>query len=218
MVGLRSAAKGVPFPRRHRRQRKMGTNRCHKVKRNLRLRCPGMIAVPCGRKATTANQRSGAYGDPYRRRRRRKRRNRVPGKYYCHMCASKQAWCKPTIPSSLTGSTYQLGKFLKHTTGAGTFSVNSVFNDPSIETYENYLITTCNSGGYEVDDGGRVNALWFAGKDTGVTYNNGQYSLPTSGVKVVLHDNELMIHAFPVAINPQMKICCECCGPMPYDG
>jgi hypothetical protein len=87
--------------------------------------------------------------------------------YYCHICAIAADLLRPAQPVTITGSHYQFGKYLKHTVpGFGTDTV-SLFDDPSYPAYEDYYLTTLASGGVEIDDAGRTNVVWLAGKDIG---------------------------------------------------
>ncbi len=137
--------------------------------------------------------------------------------YYCHKCASTNLSITPSIPYNLTGTQYQLDKFMKHTAPNTIYQINSVFDDPTYSQYKDFIVTTCNSGGVEVDSFGRYNQIWYASEKTGMTHTSGGFSHPTSGVRVVLYGNEFKIHAFPDGFNPSEKTCCICREPMPFD-
>jgi hypothetical protein len=123
----------------------------------------------------------------------------------------------PEVPVSLTGTSYQLEKFIKHTTPTGTYPINSVFSDPSYEKYRDYVVTTTISGSVSIDDQGRIDLLYFAGDEIGATYINGHLLIPTDTVVVVFHDNEWKLHAFPVSSNSfQQSICQNCGAPIFY--
>jgi hypothetical protein len=116
------------------------------------------------------------------------------------------------MPESLSGTEYQLQKFIKHTTPTGIDSVNSVFADPSFATYSGYVVATVASGCVQIDDGGRSNVLWAAGEEVGCTYRSGVFSTTASGVKVVLHHDEFRIHAFPAGASELGAQACRRCG------
>ena len=119
--------------------------------------------------------------------------------YYCHECARKHGFIAPVtqMSGSLPASgTYALEKFIKHTAPTGVYAVNSVFNDPTWPTYQNYLVAGAASGCLQVDYQGRKNLLFFAGKETGVTLLSGVPSVSCSGVAVVCSETSGKIHAF----------------------
>src|SRR5689334_7580821 len=98
-------------------------------------------------------------------------------KYYCHECARICGYVAPGIPSSglIPATVYQLDKYIKHTAPSGIYSLNSVFNDPSWGIYQNYMIAGAASGCLQIDDAGRKNLLFFAGEETGLTYQSGSF-------------------------------------------
>lgn len=120
------------------------------------------------------------------------------------------------MPTSLTGTPYQLGRFIKHTAPTGTYPINSIFDDPTYDTYCSYIVTGTISGLLEIDDGGRKNFIWYAGKYTGAEYRNGIYVAPTSGVKIVLPEDSTRLHAFPLLAQPRsINHCLNCGSPLP---
>lgn len=132
--------------------------------------------------------------------------------YYCHTCAIRLKLVSPAEPTTFSGNDYQLSKFMKHTMPSGWVGVNSVFTDPSYETYANYLVSTTHSGCLEIDDRGRKNMIWYAGSGTGLTYENGLFKFSGDGVKVVCAEDEHKIHGFPfdsAMIRPKF---CHSCG------
>ncbi len=132
--------------------------------------------------------------------------------YYCHSCAGEMGLMNPASPLSLTGTDYQLGKFIKHTDPTGTYPINSVFGDTDYGTYENYVVSSAGSGFLELDDRGRRNIVWVAGKTIGATYKNGIYTYPDDAVRIVLHDNQWKIHAFPTLSDKVQSKRCKRCG------
>lgn len=134
--------------------------------------------------------------------------------YYCHRCAVSNGIVSPEIPDDLSGTTYKLEKYLKHTdpVQSGNYPINSLFNDPSYDSYKNYIVNTMSSGAVMVDDRGRINMFWYAGKNIGVTYHNGQFVTSGDTVKVVLHNDEYKIHAYPTKITISGTATCEICG------
>ena len=63
----------------------------------------------------------------------------------------------------------------------------------------------------ELDDYGRTNLVWYAGQNTGFTLYNGVIQYPTDGVKVVLHDDDQLIHAYPIEAGTLTTIKCITC-------
>lgn len=134
--------------------------------------------------------------------------------YYCHECALLLGKYTPLANDTLnfTSSYYQLEKFIKHTIPINDEGIVSVFDNPEYEQYKQFIVTTSASGSVEIDNFGRSNIIWFAGYDVGITYENGLFQTTTNTIKVVLHDNELKIHSFPVeSFNYETKKC-EHCG------
>ncbi len=141
-------------------------------------------------------------------------------KYYCHKCALENGIINPLYPEQspytasvdLSGTPYQLGKFIKHTAPSGRPGIVSIFDDPTFKQYENYTITTSLSGCCEVDEMRRINLVWYAGKETGIIFEDSRFKGPAIGVKVVLHDEENKIHTFPIDYENMNIQRCEICG------
>lgn len=120
-------------------------------------------------------------------------------KHYCHDCALRLGLFTPydTSTLNLTGNAYQFGKFMKHTLPTGYAGVLSVFNRPDYAPYLDYTVTSLLSGCAEIDSQGRTNMIWYAGKNTGLTFNNGKFYCADDAIKVVLHNDVTLIHSFP---------------------
>lgn len=135
--------------------------------------------------------------------------------YYCHECTTALGLVAPALPVSLTGTSYQLAKYFKHTAPTGTYPTNSVFDTTDYEAYRDYIVTTTVSGSSQIDEYGRINLLWVAGREIGATYENGKFVFPDDAVFVVLHDQDQYIHAFPVASSGfHTAICASCSIPI----
>ena len=132
--------------------------------------------------------------------------------YYCHRCAAINDIMNAASPANLIGTEYQLEKFIKHTAPTGTYPVNSIFHDPAYSVYSTYVVSTTGSGCFEVDDLGRRNMIWIAGRDIGATFRNGVLVAPSDAVKVVWHDNVWKIHAFPTLSDQIETKRCVMCG------
>ena len=131
---------------------------------------------------------------------------------YCHQCTLDLRIVSPASPASLTGTQYQLVKFIKHTAPTGSYPVNSIFDDPSYETYESYVVSAASSGSALVRDDGRVNLLWLAGKQIGVRIENGQILAPADSVVLVLAGDRYHMHAYPEVSSALGVYDCARCG------
>ena len=109
-------------------------------------------------------------------------------------------------------STYQLDKWIKHTKPTKVYDVNSIFASPSTGMYKGWFVSSSVSGSMEEDDLGRTNFIWFAGQQTGATYDKGVFSFPTDAVKLVLPHDADKIHAFPVSSTGYAADTCASCG------
>lgn len=137
--------------------------------------------------------------------------------YYCFECAIYLGHLRPAIPAALTDTQYQLEKYIKHTAPTSNYNFNSVFTSPGSETYGNYIVTAVSSGHVQMDDRGRKNIVWVGSEQTGLTYKNRVLIGPTSAVKVVFHDNDQMIHGFPIDSSELNAAKCVNCGrAVPY--
>jgi hypothetical protein len=132
--------------------------------------------------------------------------------YYCHACIRSGNLVSIAVPVDLTGTQYQLAKFIKHTIPTGNYPVNSIFNDRTIQAYHGYIVNTSASGCLEVDDMGRKNMVWVAGKTVGGTIQHNLAVTPNDAVKVVLPENASALHAFPTASSSLRVQTCRACG------
>lgn len=133
-------------------------------------------------------------------------------KYFCHECAISNSLVTPVNPAILTETEYQLCKIIKHTAPLKSYQLNSVFDDPTIKVYREYMVNTSASGYLEIDDLGRKNLIWFAGSRAGAEYRNDVFVAPDDGIKLVCPENEAKAHAFPIAGSPHLCITCASCG------
>lgn len=130
----------------------------------------------------------------------------------CINCAISERYYNPKIPSELPGTEYQLEKYIKHTSPSSNYHFNSVFSNPSTMAYRDYIVSTLASGYVEVDDKQRLNIVWVASKEVGVTYLDGRFFSTNDTIKVVLHDDIAHIHAFPIAPTGISSRSCIRCG------
>jgi len=90
-------------------------------------------------------------------------------------------------------------------------SIVSVFSIADYPTYRDYVVNAMASGSTEVDDQGRRNVVWYAGKNIGVTYSGSAFTASSDTVKVVLAHDSTKVHAFPVESGPlRMEKCADC--------
>ena len=133
-------------------------------------------------------------------------------KMFCHKCTLQLGIVHPASPASLTATDYQLGKFLKHTAPSSSYPINGIFDDPSYEQYESYVVSALSSGSALVLDDGGVSMLWAAGRDIGIKVEEGKAAIPADTVTVVLVDDEFHIHAYPDASSYFRVANCVSCG------
>lgn len=117
-----------------------------------------------------------------------------------------------TTTFNLTGNTYLLTKFRKHTISPTQSGLISVFSDPTYSGYSQYISSALASGSTEFDWYGRKNIIWYPGYDIGVKYQNQVPIGPTNVVKVVLSNNAVKIHGFPVDMASIISGTCVNCG------
>lgn len=133
--------------------------------------------------------------------------------YFCYPCAIRLGHVVPlsTKSPNLTGSAYQLGKYLKHTMPVSYQGVLSVFNRPEYTQYQDFTVSGSLSGCCEIDSLGRTNLIWYAGRHVGMTFKDGRYYCPDDAIKVVLHHDVTLIHTFPVNYELHyIKRCAAC--------
>jgi len=139
-------------------------------------------------------------------------------KYYCPECAIRLNVVNPidAATQNLTGSIYQFEKYVKHTAPIEYKGIVSVFFWQDYPLYRAFTISGSLSGIVQIDDLNRRNLIWYAGRDIGITYENGIYKQPNDAVKVVLSDNPTGIHAYPVNYELQYAtLCLGCSRPLP---
>lgn len=135
-------------------------------------------------------------------------------KHYCHQCSIKLGYLITGGAENLnlTGSTYLLDKFIKHTLPPTQSGVISIFSDPSYNNYKNYTVNTIASGSTIIDQYNRVSVVWYSNQDNGVSYLNGIPQSNTDVCKTVLHHDDTKIHSFPVQSTDLITMNCDNCG------
>jgi hypothetical protein len=132
--------------------------------------------------------------------------------FYCHSCASDLGHLRSIHTSSLTGTTYQLDKYIKHTIPDPAYDVQSLFADPSTEAYANYVLDATAAGSVEFDSLNRRNVVWVAGETVGFGLRGGIVQQPQNAVKVVLSSETDRIHAYPESSTKFSTCTCSQCG------
>jgi len=131
---------------------------------------------------------------------------------YCHRCATDRRLLGTGNTSDLTGTNYKTKKFLKHTVPVNSARTIGVFNDPTLQAYEQFVISSNASGSVEVDKSGRTNLVWYAGREVGFSWVDGRAKVPNDAVKLVLaHDHE-KIHIFSISSADYAGRTCDVCG------
>jgi hypothetical protein len=133
-------------------------------------------------------------------------------KYFCHRCSAARKYLEAIRSDSLLQSPYQLGNYMKHTVPNAKSDVLSVFSSTSTSAFESYVINSKTAGSVEIDERGRANIIWVAGKDIGLKYVRGQVVGPEDAVKVVLSTSTGRIHAYPQSSKQFLPEVCADCG------
>ena len=135
--------------------------------------------------------------------------------HYCHDCALRNGVFTPfdNPAINLTGSAYQFGKFIKHTAPTGSYeNLLSIFNRLDYSGYMNYTVSASVSGCAQIDDAGRTNLVWYAGRHVGMSFSGSRYHCAADAVKVVLHHDVTLIHSFPVNWEQHYINRCRACN------
>lgn len=115
----------------------------------------------------------------------------------------------PFSPIDLTGTQYQLGKYIKHTVPTSSYDFNTVFTQPGSATYFNFIVSAAASGHLEIDDRSRKNLVWVASAQTGFAYQHGSLVGPTDAVKVVFTYDKQKMHEYPIHSSELQNGICE---------
>lgn len=134
--------------------------------------------------------------------------------YYCHSCADKLNLIPDPPQDKIVKTPYQYDKHRKHTVLDSDYSVQSIFSHPSTSAYADHLVSAMLNGAVEIDNYGRTNIIWCAGKETGFRYHSGHLIQPSNAVKVVLSTSTGSVHAFPENSTTFNEATCQQCGNM----
>lgn len=140
--------------------------------------------------------------------------------YYCYSCrVALGLYNPPADPESLnlTGNAYLLGKFVEHTIPASGAHKpkNSIYSDPTYETYKGYYVSGSASGSLEILSDGKKNLIWYAGTPLGPAFETGAFAFMGETVKIVFPENTGKLHHFHVdSQNYLTAVCANCGGPV----
>ena len=137
--------------------------------------------------------------------------------YYCYPCRKALNLCAPPANVdnlNFTGSQYTLEKFMKHTVPASGSNkrINSIYSDPTYETYKEYCVNGTASGSLEVQSDGTQNLIWLAGKTLGPAFENGRVLFSGDTVKIIFADNTGSLHHYHVDSSKYQTAVCANCG------
>ena len=136
--------------------------------------------------------------------------------YYCRKCAFELGLIPEYIevPVDPLGTEYQLGKFIKHTFPTEFTKIHSIFSDPSVSKYLQYVVNTSASGCVEIDGYNRTSLIFAAGETTGFTYVNGTMYRPDNAVRLVYPLDDCRMHAFSTSGSVIPRFCLRCGAPI----
>jgi hypothetical protein len=137
-----------------------------------------------------------------------------PGTHLCWHCATKQGLARDVDPDGLLRSSYQFEKFLKHTVLDSLCSHVSVFSDPSVSVYKDWVVNSMASGCVAFDSRG-PSYVFVAGRQVGLEYKKGSFHTVGDSVKVVLPFDPFKVHAYPISSHVvTAKMCARCGAPV----
>lgn len=135
----------------------------------------------------------------------------------CNECARKNGLIPSfdTSSTNLTGSNYQLGKFLDHTqTGSRSGGTVSIFNDPGYEQYKNTFFSTLHSGSYHQDANGRESLKFVLSADCGFAWDdlNKQQLYSEDAIRLVCFRDSSKVHHYSQDSSMFQPVSCDNCG------
>jgi hypothetical protein len=74
------------------------------------------------------------------------------------------------------------------------------------------VVNSAASGAVQIDEAGRRNIIWYAGKVVGAAFKSGVPQVPTDTVKLVLSSETAKIHAFSMSPTEVRARTCVRCG------
>ena len=116
--------------------------------------------------------------------------------------------------STLLSTDYQLEKFVKHHVLDPSQWVVSIFGDPAIGAYQNWVVNSVSSGCVTFDSRG-YSYIFVAGREVGLTYKQGSFYTVGDAVKVVYPGDPGRVHAYPLSSHVvAAQSCARCGGPV----
>ena len=131
--------------------------------------------------------------------------------YYCNRCGARRGLLR-RVPEDLISTPYQLSKFVKHTVLNSQAKYLSTFLSTSTGDYGSLVVASVNAGSVELDDRGRTNVIFRAGRPTGRLFSKGQFIQVQPSVCVVLTSSTGEVHAFPDSDDRYRNERCRDCG------
>jgi hypothetical protein len=112
---------------------------------------------------------------------------------------------------NLTGSTYLLEKYIKHTLPPTQLDLITIFSDASYENYKSSTVNALASGSTIVNNS-KIDVVWFSNQANGISFVNAVPQNNTDVVKTVLHHDAKKIHSYPVNSTDLITKTCNKCG------
>jgi hypothetical protein len=132
--------------------------------------------------------------------------------YLCWKCATARGLAREIDPAWILSTPYQLEKFVKHTVLDPLRPRVSIFSDPSVSAYKNWVVNAYASACVSYPTIGQWSYIFAAGKEVGVEYKNGSFHTVGDAVKVVLPSQPGKVHAYPVSSHFLAARTCSVCG------
>ena len=133
--------------------------------------------------------------------------------YYCARCAS-QSGIRPTPPSTdFLATQYQREKHQKHTIPASSHPIQSIFDNPSADYYQDTMLEAYQRGAIEVTPRGN-DVLFCPSTQSSIGYKQsyGLHIGRQDTVRIVKSDDSLHTHSFLNASSDHSGHRCDCCG------
>ncbi len=133
--------------------------------------------------------------------------------YYCAPCANQDD-LRPASPSTdFLATQYQRDKHQKHATPASSHPIQSIFDDPSAEYYQDTMLEAYQRGAIEVTSRG-TDVLFCPSTQSSIGYKQsyGSHLGRQDTVRVVKSDDSLCAHSFLNASSDHSGHRCDGCG------
>jgi hypothetical protein len=136
--------------------------------------------------------------------------------YYCRPCADSIGRLTDIYVTDPLESSYQVGKFAKHTTPPSTSITEplGIFTSTSTDDYTRHVQQAATFGVVEITPWGRRNFICPTPQAIGVQYQPRGPILLADCVRTVLSSGERLVHAYPDIIPAAMCLCAACRSPL----